>query len=135
MSVLELLQQAKIERTARLRTSAIGGDLIPRSPANDPHLLNIDPWELISRAMNDEVRAAGLARLSVTVERVPVGLRTRAEEIGAELARAGMLEIGRWATDVQLAYARVAHLSEDVQAAMFHAWSVALEINFDGEAA
>ncbi|HEV2128693.1 MAG TPA: hypothetical protein VGR22_08755 [Thermomicrobiales bacterium] len=131
--MLEQLHQAKAARNAKLRTLAVGADLIPRSDRNDPHLINVDPWELVSRAMNAEVRATGLARLSVTVERLPEALRARAEEIGIELARAGMLEIGRWATDVQLAYVRVDGISEEVQAAMFHAWGVAIEHLSEGD--
>ena len=135
MSVLELVHRARTERAARLRTMAIGADLIPRSTANDPVLRDVDPWELVSRAMNDEVRLTGTARLSITADQIPKGMRERAEEIGAELAEVGMLEIGRWATDVQLAYVRVPHLAENVQVSMFHAWTVALDMHFGSEAA
>jgi hypothetical protein len=106
---------------------AIGADLIPRSARNDPHLAGVDHWELVSRGLNDTVRAVGITRLTKLHDDLPGHLKARADAISRELVRAGCVELGRWATDVLLAYARVPHLSENTQVAMYHAWTLAAQ--------
>jgi hypothetical protein len=120
MSVLASLRAAKQDRSRRLRAVAIGADLIPRSAHDDPHLQGID---LEARGHDHKTRRVGIDRLDMSPGDLSLELRAVAERIGAELQAAGSEEIGRWATDTVLAYARVKHLQQSTEVAMYYAWT------------
>ncbi len=120
---MEALREAEHARFQRLRASDIGADLIPRSNHADPRLQGID---LAARGHDHKTRRVGIDRLDMTPDDLSPELRAIAERIGSELRDAGSKEIGQWATDVVLAYARVKHLRESTQVAMYLAWSLAV---------
>lgn len=129
MSIMEALREAEHARFQRLRASDIGADLIPRSNHADPRLQGID---LEARGHDHEARRVGIDRLDMSPGALSPELRAVAERIGAELQAAGSEEIGRWATDAVLAYARVKHLQQSTEVAMYYAWTLAARATWPG---
>jgi hypothetical protein len=123
MSILAAVQRHRAERTARLRATAMGADLIPRAGVDDSRYAGVD---LVARGRDVEKVRIGTARLSLTPEDLGPELRATAERIAAELRAAGVEEIGRWATDVVYAYGEMPDLPEPVQVAVYHAWALDL---------